>query len=204
MWSNRATTLTTNARQVTVALNWFGRKLSNAQQGPRSALGVLESDCQIAQGNELLRFNRYEAPFVLIFSMLLSRQGLCRRKIEMNNVNPGMKPVADHRDPETKSTATDGVQVNELAQDDVLSITTTNNTYHVTVIDPVTAKVRVRGGDFFRHDTLAQIAGSSLNSSIKPFGIYIGYSIEFFVHARRVRTSQVRAIRVLGESERVA
>ena len=108
----------------------------------------------------------------------------------MNNVNPGKKP--------------DGIQVNELAQNDVLSITTTNNTYHVTVIDPETAQVRVRGGDCFRSDTLAQIAGSSLNSSIKPFGIYIGYSIEFFVHARRVRTSPVRVIRVLAESERAA
>ena len=121
----------------------------------------------------------------------------------MNNVNPGKKPVADHRDQDTRS-ATDGIQVNELAQDDVLSITTTNNTYHVTVIDPETAKVRVRGGDVFRTDTIAQIAGSSLNSSIKPFGIYIGYSIEFFVHARRVRTSPVRVIRVLAESQRVA
>jgi len=86
----------------------------------------------------------------------------------------------------------------------MLSITTTNNTYHVTVIGPETAQVRGRGGDFFRRDTLAQIAGSSLNSSIKPFGIYVGYSIEFFVHAMRVKTSPVRVIRVLSESERVA
>ena len=121
----------------------------------------------------------------------------------MNNVNPEKKPVADHRDQDTRSTATDGIQVNELAQGDELSITTANNTYHVTVIDPETAQVRVRGG-FFRSDTLAQIAGSSLNSSIKPFGIYIGYSIELFVHARRVRTSPVRVIRVLAESEKVA
>ena len=111
----------------------------------------------------------------------------------------------DHRDQATKSTGTDGIQVNELAQNDVLSITTTNSTYHVTVIDPETAQVRVRGGDVFRSDTLAQIAGSSLNSSIKPFGIYIGYSIELFLLGRRVRTSPVRAIRVLAaDSERVA
>jgi hypothetical protein len=123
---------------------------------------------------------------------------------KMNNVNPGKKPVADDRDQDTTFITTDGIQVNELEQDDVLSITTANNTYHVTVIDPETAQVRVRGGDFFRSDTIAQIAGSSLNSSIKPFGIYVGYSIEFFVHARRVRTSPVRVIRVLAESERAA
>jgi hypothetical protein len=122
----------------------------------------------------------------------------------MNNVNPGKKLVADHRDQDTRSAAPDGIQVNELAQDDVLSITTTNNTYYVTVIDPETAQVRVRGGDFFRSDTVAQIGGSFLNSSIKPFGIYVGYSIEFFVHTRRVRTSPVRVIRVLAASEKVA
>ena len=122
----------------------------------------------------------------------------------MNNFNPGKNPDADHRDQDTRSTATDGIQVNELAQGAVLSITTENNTYHVTVIDPETAQVRVRGGNCFRNDTLAQIAGSSLNSSVKPFGIYVGYSIEFFVHALRVRTSPVRVIRVLSKSERVA
>ena len=122
----------------------------------------------------------------------------------MNDVSPGKKPVEDHRDQDKRLTATDGIQVSELAQNDVLSITTTNNTYHVTVIDPETAQVRVRGGNVFRSDTLAQIAGSSLNSLIKPFGIYVGYSIEFFVAARRVRTSPVRVIRVLAESARAA
>src|SRR5215471_17725821 len=122
----------------------------------------------------------------------------------MNNVNLGKKPVADHRDQDPRSTATDGIQVNELAQNDVLSITTANNTYHVTVIDPETAQVRVRGGESFRSETIAHLAGSSLNSSIKPLGVCVGYSIEFFMHARRVRTSPVRVIRVLAESKRAA
>jgi len=118
--------------------------------------------------------------------------------------NPGKKPIADDRDQYTRRTATDGIQVNELAQDDVLSITTANNTYHVTVIDPETAQVRVRGGNYFRSDTLAYVSGSSSDSSIKPYGIYVGYSIEFSVNARRVRTSPVRDIRVLRESDRAA
>jgi hypothetical protein len=99
---------------------------------------------------------------------------------------------------------TDGIQVNQLARNDELSVTTTNNTYHVTVIDPGTAQVRVRGGDLFPSDTIALVAGSSSNSDIKPFGIYIGYSIEFFVNSRRVRTSPVRAIRVVAGSDRAA
>jgi hypothetical protein len=122
----------------------------------------------------------------------------------MNTVNSGKKPVADLLDEDSRSTAQDGIQVNLLAPDDELSITTANNTYHVTVIDPETAQVLVHGGDIFRSDTVAEIAGSSLYSSFKPFGIYVGYSIEFFVHARRVRTSPVRVIRLLARSERAA
>jgi len=117
----------------------------------------------------------------------------------MNNVNPGP------RDQDTTTfTSTDGVQVNELAHDAVLSIATTNSTYHVTIIDPETAQVRVRGGKCFPSDTLAQIAGCSSNSSIKPFGVCVGYSIEFFVQGMRVRTSPVRAIRVSTESAKAA
>jgi hypothetical protein len=158
----------------------------------------------------LLGFTRHEASFALIFSRLMpvrdSNEG---RPIEplgdqMNNINPGKKPVAEDRDQDTTFITTDAVQVNELGQGDVLSITTANNTYHVTVIDPETAQVRVRGGESFRSDTIAHLAGSSLNSSIKPLGICVGYSIEFFMHARRVRTSPVRVIRVLAESKRAA
>jgi hypothetical protein len=78
-----------------------------------------------------------------------------------------------------------------------------NNTYHVTVIDPETAQVRVRGG-IFRSDTIADIAGSSSYSSFKPFGIYVGHCIEFLEHARRIRTSPVRVIRLLARSENAA
>jgi hypothetical protein len=122
----------------------------------------------------------------------------------MKNLNAEKKPIADDCDQDTRWTATDGIQVNELAQHDMLSITTANNTYQVTVIDPETAQVRVRGGKYFPSDTLAHISGSSLNSSIKPYGIYVGYAIEFFVNSRRVRTSPVRIIHLLRESERAA
>ena len=119
-------------------------------------------------------------------------------------MNLGHKPVADRRDQSTGFTEPDSIQVNELGRDDVLSITTTNSTYHLTVIDPDTAQVRVCGGSFFPNDTLAQVAGSSSSSSVKPLGIYVGYSIEFFVQAMRVRTSPVRVIRVLAQSARAA
>jgi hypothetical protein len=122
----------------------------------------------------------------------------------MNNVNSEKKPVADDRNQGTTFVTTDGIQVNELQTGDAVMISTANSIYHVTVVDPETAQVRVQGGDCFRSDTLAQIAGSSSSSSIRPYGIYVGYSVEFFVDARRVRTSTVRAVRVLAESKRAA
>jgi hypothetical protein len=120
----------------------------------------------------------------------------------MNNVGPEMES-GDHLNPDTKSTGTDGIQLNELAPNAVLSITTTNHTYELTVIDPETGHVRVSGG-VFPEDTLAQIAGSSLDSSIKLLGIYLDHCMEFFVQGKRVRTSPIRAIRVSTESERAA
>ena len=191
-----------------MALIWFGRGFSATHnKDPRSALCVLQVNVSGSPSNRFNNTKRHSVDFFHAFV----RQGLCRTQTErtvggdeMNNVNSGKKLVADHRDQDARSTATDGIQLNELAQDDLLSISTTNNTYHVTVIDPETAQVLVRGGDFFRSDTEAQIAGASLNGSIKPFGIYIGYSIEFFVDGRCVRTSPVRVIRVLADSKKVA
>jgi hypothetical protein len=120
---------------------------------------------------------------------------------EMNNLNPEPSNVRDH---DTRWTDTDGIQVNELAEHDMLSITTMNNTYEMVVIHPETAQVIVRGGHYFPSDTLAYVSGSSLNSSIKLHGIYVGYAIEFFLDGRRIKTSVVRNIRMLRESELAA
>jgi hypothetical protein len=122
----------------------------------------------------------------------------------MNNLNPEKKRSANNRGHDTRWTETDGIQVNELAEHDVLSIMTVNNTYEMTVIHPETAQVMVRGGHYFPSDTLAQVSGSSLNSSIKLHGIYVGYAIEFSVNGRRIKTSAVRNIRMLRESELAA
>ena len=120
------------------------------------------------------------------------------------NLNPEKQPISDDCEQDVGWAATDGIQVDGLAQHDVLWITTANNTYKMTVIDPKTAQVMVRGGNCFRTDTLAHVSCCSLNSSIKPYGIYVGYAIEFFALTRLVKTSPVRSIRVLRESERAA
>ena len=122
----------------------------------------------------------------------------------MNNLNPEKQLISDDCYQDTRWAVTEGIQVDELAQHDVLSITTANSTYQMTVIDPETAQVMVRGGSYFRSDTLAHVSSSSSNSFIKCHGIYVGYAIEFSALTRLIKTSPVRTIRVLRESERAA
>ena len=117
------------------------------------------------------RFKKHAVASCLDFFHAFTSRGY-----EMNTVNSEKKSVGDHFDQDI-TTAADGIQVNQLARGDQLTITTTNNTYYVTVIDPEAAQVRVRGGDVFRRETIAQVAGATLKSSLKPFGIYVGYSI---------------------------
>jgi hypothetical protein len=120
----------------------------------------------------------------------------------MNNLNPEKQLISGDCDQEPRWAVTEGIQVDELAQQDMLSITTANSTYEMTVIDPETAQVMVRGGNYFRSDTLAHVSSSS--SFMKPYGIYVGYAIEFSALTRFIKTSPVRTIRVLKESERAA
>ena|SRR5215510_2371957 len=124
----------------------------------------------------------------------------------MNNLNWEEKkePSANDRDHNKRWMDTDGIQVNELAEHDMLSITTVNNTYEIAVIHPETAQVMVRGGHYFPSDKLAFVSGSSLNSSIKVHGIYAGYAMELSVDGRRIKTSVVRNIRMLRTSELAA
>ncbi len=84
----------------------------------------------------------------------------------MDNLNP-VKKQSNHPDHDARWAERDGIQINELAQNDVLSVATANSRYEMVVIDPETAKVMVRGGRYFPSDTLAEVSVSSLNSSIK-------------------------------------
>jgi len=115
----------------------------------------------------------------------------------MNNLNP---ESSNARDQDTRWTETDGIQVDELAEHDRLSIRTTNNEYEIVVIDPQTAQVMVRGGHYFPSYTLAYLSGSIANSH----GISVGHAIELFIDGKRIKTSTVRNIRVLRDSELAA
>lgn len=97
---------------------------------------------------------------------------------------------------------TEGIQVDELEPLDTLAVETANHIYEITVINPRTAEVLVRGGDLFPERTIAWISGSSLGGeSLKLHGIYIGFKLEFLADGRHIRTSKVRRIRIIKEHE---
>lgn len=95
---------------------------------------------------------------------------------------------------------TNGIQINQLQELETLSVETMNHTYEVTVINPGTAEVLVRGGEFFPERRLAHVSGASLGGSfLKLHGIYVGFKLELLSDGRRIVTSPVRTIGVIEE-----
>ena len=106
-----------------------------------------------------------------------------------------MFPAPAALDTWSAETWTDGIQIDQLRQLDKLSIETMHNTYELTVIDPKTAEILIRGGKYFPEARSAYVSGASLRSSfIKLHGIYVGYNIELSVDGTPVVTSRVRHI----------
>src|SRR5262245_49944265 len=68
-----------------------------------------------------------------------------------------------------------GVQIDRMADLEVLLIQTRNSTYEITVISGSEGEVLVRGGQFFPEKTAAHLSGASLGGSfLKMRGIYLG------------------------------
>ena len=87
--------------------------------------------------------------------------------------------------------------------------TSVHVSFRIVLAGLTASQVRIRGisGDIALSDSSGFVAGTdprSLDFLPKQRGRDVGYSIEFFGHAMRVRTSPVRAIRVLAESARAA
>jgi hypothetical protein len=90
---------------------------------------------------------------------------------------------------------TNGVQIDELNEFDTLVVETMHHTYEITVINPATAEVLIRGGEFFAEKTPAVIVGASMRHSfLKPRSIYPGFSVELWSGDRRIITSRVRRV----------
>ena len=89
----------------------------------------------------------------------------------------------------------DGIQVDQLAALDRLTVRTRHSTYEIILVSPATADVLVRGGEFFPEFTKARLAGCTLGGSfLKLRSIHIGFHIEFALGDGVIITSPVRTI----------
>jgi hypothetical protein len=113
-------------------------------------------------------------------------------------VNTTALPIACDLDTWCGLPWANGVQLDTLRQLDTLEVRTRNSVYEITVTDPSSGDVLVRGGSFFPVYTKARVAGASLAGSfLKIFGIYVGFSIEFAVNADTIVTTRVREIELV-------
>jgi hypothetical protein len=116
---------------------------------------------------------------------------------ESKQSNAHMSPVAmlDHW---SKREWKDGIQITDLRELDTLSVETMHHKYEITIIDPSTAEVLIRGGEQFPERTVAYLSGASMGGSfLKAHGIYVGFKMELQIGKRRIITSTVRSIGLL-------
>ena len=89
----------------------------------------------------------------------------------------------------------DGLQLAAVSPLDTLEVRTKNTVYEITVIDPCSGDVLVRGGKFFPVYTRVRFAGASLSGSfLKLLGIYVGFSMEIHTDDGAIVTTRVRSI----------
>jgi hypothetical protein len=74
-------------------------------------------------------------------------------------------------------------------------VRTCNHVYELIVLEPASAEVMVRGGQYFPEFTRARVGGSSLGGGfLKLHGIYAGFCLELHSEAQAIVTSPVREI----------
>ena len=95
----------------------------------------------------------------------------------------------------------DGLQLPDLRPLATLEIRTKNTTYEITIMDPRSGEVLVRGGRFFPVYTRVRLAGASLSGSfLKLLGIYVGFSMELHTDEGPIVTTRVREIALVHAS----
>jgi len=92
-----------------------------------------------------------------------------------------------------------GIELAACAPLDRFAIRTRNSVYELTVLEPSSGEVMVRGGRMFPEHQRAQLAGCSLGGAfLKVRAIYEGFLMELYHEGERIVTTQVHSIDVLS------
>jgi len=98
-----------------------------------------------------------------------------------------------------------GVNLNQLAPLDRVTVRTRHSLYEIIVLSTDSAEVLVRGGEFFPEFTRVRLAGSSLGGSfLKLRTIHVGFRLELSLGRTFVLTSPVRRISLIADESRTA
>ena len=98
-----------------------------------------------------------------------------------------------------------GVNLNQLAPLDRITVRTRHSLYELIVLSTDSAEVLVRGGEFFPEFTRVRLAGSSLGGSfLKLRTIHVGFRLELSLGRTFVLTSPVRRISLIADESRTA
>jgi len=98
-----------------------------------------------------------------------------------------------------------GVNLNQLAPLDRITVRTRHSLYEIIVLSTDSAEVLVRGGEFFPEFTRVRLAGSSLGGSfLKLRTIHVGFRLELSLGRTFVLTSPVRRISLIADEGRTA
>lgn len=90
---------------------------------------------------------------------------------------------------------TNGCQVDQQKSFQPVTVITRNHVYEIVVLDGVSGRIRVRGGQFFPDWREAHLAGCSLGGSfLKLRGIYAGFGMEIHVGGEVIVTSPVQSL----------
>lgn len=93
----------------------------------------------------------------------------------------------------------DGIQVDQLAALDRVTVRTRHSTYEIILLAPASAEILVRGGEFFPTFTRARLAGCTLGGSfLKLRSIHVGFHMEFALAEGVIITSPVSTISLVS------
>ena len=88
-----------------------------------------------------------------------------------------------------------GVELTECSPLDRFAVRTRNSVYEVTILEPHSGEVMVRGGQLFPEHKRALLAGCSLGGAfLKVRAIYEGFLMELYHDGERIVTTRVSSI----------
>src|SRR5262245_13009752 len=91
----------------------------------------------------------------------------------------------------------EGLALWTLEACDMIHARTYNNDYEIFLLDPVSGRAMVRGGEYFTEPVEATVSGSTFGGCMLKMGwLGVGLRMEIYVNGRRTVTSPVQSLSV--------